>query len=82
MDLTFLGTGSAYPSPHRGASALVLRTEGECWLFDCGEGTQTQLMRSQLRAGESSYADFRLHPGDEFSHGSCIIIIFFSTQVE
>ncbi|XP_061585308.1 zinc phosphodiesterase ELAC protein 1 [Cololabis saira] len=51
MDLTFLGTGSAYPSPHRGASALVLRTDGECWLFDCGEGTQTQLMRSQLRAG-------------------------------
>ncbi|XP_073322604.1 zinc phosphodiesterase ELAC protein 1 [Pagrus major] len=51
MDVTFLGTGSAYPSPHRGASALVLRTEGECWLFDCGEGTQTQLMKSQLRAG-------------------------------
>lgn len=53
MDVTFLGTGSAYPSPHRGASALVLRTDGECWLFDCGEGTQTQLMKSQLRAGES-----------------------------
>ncbi|XP_068167843.1 zinc phosphodiesterase ELAC protein 1 [Antennarius striatus] len=51
MDLTFLGTGSAYPSPHRGASALVLRTEGDCWLFDCGEGTQTQLMKSQIRAG-------------------------------
>uniref|UniRef100_H3DJP1 ElaC ribonuclease Z 1 n=1 Tax=Tetraodon nigroviridis TaxID=99883 RepID=H3DJP1_TETNG len=54
MDVTFLGTGSAYPSPHRGASALVLRTEGECWLFDCGEGTQTQLMRSQLKAGRIS----------------------------
>ncbi|XP_007548196.1 zinc phosphodiesterase ELAC protein 1-like [Poecilia formosa] len=51
MDMTFLGTGSAYPSPHRGASAVVLRTDGECWLFDCGEGTQTQLMKSQLRAG-------------------------------
>ncbi|XP_023692338.1 zinc phosphodiesterase ELAC protein 1 [Paramormyrops kingsleyae] len=50
MDITFLGTGSAYPSPHRGASALVLRTEGDCWLFDCGEGTQTQLMKSQLKA--------------------------------
>ncbi|KAM8886078.1 zinc phosphodiesterase ELAC protein 1 isoform 2-T2 [Spinachia spinachia] len=51
MDVTFLGTGSAYPSPQRGASALVLRSEGDCWLFDCGEGTQTQLMKSPLRAG-------------------------------
>ncbi|XP_049619907.1 zinc phosphodiesterase ELAC protein 1 isoform X1 [Syngnathus scovelli] len=54
MDVTFLGTGSAYPSPHRGASALVLRSEGDCWLFDCGEGTQTQLMKSQIRAGRIS----------------------------
>ncbi|XP_062898111.1 zinc phosphodiesterase ELAC protein 1 [Mobula hypostoma] len=54
VELTFLGTGSAYPSPSRGASAVVLRYEGECWLFDCGEGTQTQLMRSHLRAGKIS----------------------------
>ncbi|XP_044148606.1 zinc phosphodiesterase ELAC protein 1 [Bufo gargarizans] len=51
MDVTFLGTGSAYPSPCRGASAVVFRTDGECWLFDCGEGTQTQFMKSALRAG-------------------------------
>uniref|UniRef100_A0A8C3QTX6 ElaC ribonuclease Z 1 n=1 Tax=Cyanoderma ruficeps TaxID=181631 RepID=A0A8C3QTX6_9PASS len=50
LEITFLGTGSAFPSPARGASALVLRREGQCWLFDCGEGTQTQLMRSHLRA--------------------------------
>ncbi|KAM4809060.1 zinc phosphodiesterase ELAC protein 1 [Rhinophrynus dorsalis] len=51
MDVTFLGTGSAYPSPCRGASAVVFRTEGENWLFDCGEGTQTQIMKSPLKAG-------------------------------
>ncbi|NXX25140.1 RNZ1 protein, partial [Nicator chloris] len=50
LEITFLGTGAAFPSPARGASALVLRREGQCWLFDCGEGTQTQLMRSHLRA--------------------------------
>ncbi|XP_072289763.1 zinc phosphodiesterase ELAC protein 1-like [Eucyclogobius newberryi] len=54
LDVTFLGTGSAYPSPHRGASALVLRMDGECWMFDCGEGTQTQSMRSHIRAGKIS----------------------------
>ncbi|XP_061470534.1 zinc phosphodiesterase ELAC protein 1 isoform X2 [Rhineura floridana] len=51
MDVTFLGTGAAYPSPTRGASAIVVRFEGECWLFDCGEGTQTQFMKSHLKAG-------------------------------
>ncbi|NXO82508.1 RNZ1 protein, partial [Sitta europaea] len=49
LEITFLGTGSAFPSPSRGAPALVLRRAGQCWLFDCGEGTQTQLMRSHPR---------------------------------
>lgn len=41
-----MGTGSAYPSPHRAAPGLVLRhTNGTQWLFDCSEGTQVQLQR-------------------------------------
>ena len=28
IELVFLGTGSAYPSPHRGASCMVLRSSG------------------------------------------------------
>lgn len=52
IDLTFLGTGSAYPSPHRGASSIVMRTPVGTWMFDCGEGTQTQLMRSPVRPGK------------------------------
>ncbi|XP_071942248.1 zinc phosphodiesterase ELAC protein 1-like [Antedon mediterranea] len=51
MDITFLGTGSAYPSPNRCASSLIFRNDGECWMFDCGEGTQIQLQRSIIRAG-------------------------------
>ena len=45
MKLTFLGTGAACPTPERNVSSLVLAREGETIVFDCGEGTQRQMMR-------------------------------------
>ncbi|PSP87263.1 ribonuclease Z [Halobacteriales archaeon QS_4_69_34] len=45
MRVTFLGTGGAIPTTERNTSALMLRREGERLLFDCGEGTQRQMMR-------------------------------------
>ncbi|HRP08717.1 MAG TPA: ribonuclease Z [Gemmatimonadales bacterium] len=43
--LTFLGTGAAVPSVERNVTSLLLEREGEAILFDCGEGTQRQMMR-------------------------------------
>lgn len=52
MELTFLGTGAGMPSSRRNVSAIALRftdRKNAFWLFDCGEGTQHQIMRSSLK---------------------------------
>jgi len=43
--VTFLGTAASRPTVGRNVSALALQREGEVLLFDCGEGTQRQMMR-------------------------------------
>jgi ribonuclease Z len=46
LSLFFAGTAGSVPSARRGLPALLLRTGGDRLLFDCGEGTQQQLLRS------------------------------------
>jgi ribonuclease Z len=43
--LTFLGTAAARPTVGRNVSGLAVQREGTLFLFDCGEGTQRQMMR-------------------------------------
>jgi ribonuclease Z len=45
LKLLFLGTSAARPTAERNVSALVLTRGGETLLFECGEGTQRQMMR-------------------------------------
>ncbi len=45
MHLTFLGTSASRPTVERGLSSIALLREGETLMFDCGEGTQRQMMR-------------------------------------
>jgi ribonuclease Z len=45
LTVTFLGTGAACPTIERNVSGLAVQREGETLLFDCGEGTQRQMMR-------------------------------------
>src|SRR5436190_18043303 len=49
MRIVLLGTSSAVPTLTRGLSATALVREGDVFLFDCGEGTQLQLMRSSVK---------------------------------
>ncbi len=48
LELVFLGTGSGIPTKKRNHAAIWLRYEGESFLWDCGEGTQRQLMIAKL----------------------------------
>jgi len=43
--LTFLGTAASRPTVGRNVAGLAVQREGDLLLFDCGEGTQRQMMR-------------------------------------
>jgi len=48
LDLVFLGTSGSMPTAQRAPAGLLLRRGGERLLFDCAEGTQRQLLRSNV----------------------------------
>lgn len=48
LSIRFLGTSASRPTVERGLSSLAVTREGETMLFDCGEGTQRQMMRWQV----------------------------------
>ncbi|WP_373031895.1 MBL fold metallo-hydrolase [Sulfurovum sp.] len=54
MKLTFLGTSAGKPTKERNVSALGVEFEqdNKWYLFDCGEATQHQIMRSRLSSGK------------------------------
>lgn len=54
VEITFLGTSSGVPTRSRNVSSIALRLpqKAEVWLLDCGEGTQHQLLRSDLKSSQ------------------------------
>ena len=46
LDVVFIGTAGSAPTARRGLPSTLLRRGGDRLLFDCGEGTQRQLLRS------------------------------------
>lgn len=45
LRLTFLGTSAAQPTVDRNLSGIAVKAGGELLLFDCGEGSQRQMIR-------------------------------------
>ncbi len=56
MEITFLGTSSGVPTRIRNVSSVALRLpqRAEFWLFDCGEATQHQILRSDVKISQIS----------------------------
>jgi ribonuclease Z len=45
LSIRLLGTSASRPTVERNVSSLAVHREGETLMFDCGEGTQRQMMR-------------------------------------
>ncbi len=51
LRIVFLGTSAGTPSRERNVAAVAMVLDGTVLLFDCGEGTQHQLLRAPVRSG-------------------------------
>lgn len=61
LEVVFLGTSGSVPTTKRGMPAVSLKYESELMLWDCGEGTQRQLMNYHVGYG-SINSIFITHP--------------------
>lgn len=64
LTVTFLGTAGSLPTPERNPSAVLINREGELILFDCGEGTQRQMMRAKTGMMSLDYIFITHHHAD------------------
>ena len=49
LEAFILGCGGMMPLPYRHLTSVLLRREGDLFLFDCGEGTQVALKKLNLK---------------------------------
>lgn len=59
LQVYFLGTAGALPTPRRNPPCILIRRGSDTLLFDCGEGAQQQMMRA--RCGFTVNAIFVTH---------------------
>jgi ribonuclease Z len=61
LSIRFLGTSASRPTAERNVTAITFVREGETLLFDCGEGTQRQMMRYGTSFGLSDIFFTHMH---------------------
>ncbi len=48
LRIIFLGTSASIPTNNRSLPSVVIQREGDVLMFDCGEGTQRQMIRAGI----------------------------------
>ena len=66
MKLTILGCHSATPHQNKNPTAQLLKTNGHCFLIDCGEGTQVQLRKAKVSFAHIKHIFISHLHGDHF----------------
>ena len=66
LSLTILGNNSAIPAFGRNPSSQVLQNLDECFLIDCGEGTQLQLARYKIKRNKINHIFISHLHGDHY----------------
>jgi len=66
MRVVFLGTGGTYPCTERNVVSIAIQLGKEVVLFDCGEGTQRQFMKSNVSFMSTRWIFITHYHGDHF----------------
>ncbi|VVB91141.1 Ribonuclease Z [uncultured archaeon] len=82
LRITFLGTGGTLPTINRNPSAIFVNREGDMMLFDCGEGTQQQMMRAKTGMKISSIFITHFHADHFLGIPGLIQTISFNGRTE
>ncbi len=66
LSVTILGNNSAVPAFNRHPTSQVVTHDGSCYLVDCGEGTQIQMIKYKIRRGRISHIFISHLHGDHY----------------
>ena len=64
--IIFFGTGGSYPSPERNVMSIGVQVDSNVLLFDCGEGTQRQMMHTNMSFMKIKKIFITHYHGDHF----------------
>ncbi len=64
--IVFFGTGGSWPSPERNVMSIGVQVDSDVLLFDCGEGTQRQMMHTNMSFMKIKRIFITHYHGDHF----------------